>query len=69
MKTPDDKVIVFLGLLQILFMGLKLIHVIKWSWIVVFCPTWFFLGIIVIAILISIVVGILYEEVDTNKLN
>ena len=49
----------FLGLLGLLFIGLKLGHVIGWSWWLVTLPLWGPLVIVVeIIILIAIVAGI-----------
>ena len=31
----------FLGLLTLLFIGLKLTHYIDWSWVFIFMPLWF----------------------------
>ena len=45
----------FCGLLTIVFIVLKLIGIIDWSWIWVFAPIWIELILVVIIILISIV--------------
>ena len=45
----------FCGLLTIVFIVLKLLGVINWSWIWVFAPIWIELILVVIIILISIV--------------
>jgi len=47
----------FGGLLFLLFLGLKLGHVISWPWIWVFAPLWIPLGLVVLcAIIFGIVV-------------
>jgi hypothetical protein len=51
----------FLGLLTILFIGLKLGHVINWSWWWVLSPLWMPIGII---LFICMVIGILAVIVD-----
>ena len=42
----------FMGLLQIVFIVLKLVKVISWSWVWVLCPTWIPFLISIICILI-----------------
>lgn len=59
-KTSTNGGIGFLGALTILFIALKLTHVIDWSWWWVLAPLWIpvavILGIIaIVAIVISIV--------------
>lgn len=46
--------ITFFGLLQIVFIVLKLCGVIKWSWWLVLIPLWIDLGIIAVIILLII---------------
>jgi hypothetical protein len=52
----------FMGLLSLLFIGLKLGHVIDWSWWWVTCPIWigmaFWLGIFILFIGFALVIGI-----------
>ncbi len=48
----------FMGVLQIVFIVLKLVKVINWSWIWVLSPTWIPLSITVICLLI---VWIIYK--------
>lgn len=48
----------FIGVLQIVFIVLKLIRVINWSWIWVLSPTWIPLSITIICLLI---VWIIYK--------
>ena len=47
----------FFGILQVVFIALKVAKVIDWSWWLVFIPTWIQLGII---ILLIIIFGIIY---------
>ncbi len=49
----------FFGLLQILFIGLKLTGHIDWSWFVVFLPTIIPLGFGFVIIMATIIAGIL----------
>lgn len=46
----------FLGALQILFIALKLLNKITWSWWWVFCPTWIPLLILFLVIAIVVIV-------------
>lgn len=48
----------FMGILQIVFIVLKLVKVINWSWIWVLSPTWIPLSITIICLLI---VWIIYK--------
>jgi hypothetical protein len=47
-----DKVIVFLGALVLIFITLKLIGIVKWSWWWVLGPIWIPLAIILAAVVI-----------------
>lgn len=55
----------FLGALTILFIALKLTHVIDWSWWWVLAPLWIpvavVLGIIVIVVIVMLIVKIIKE--------
>ena len=44
----------FTGLLQLLFIALKLVGVIDWSWLWVLAPTWISLIIVVICLIIML---------------
>lgn len=59
-KTSTNGGIGFLGALTILFIALKLTHVIDWSWWWVLSPIWIpvavVLGIIVIAAIVMLIV-------------
>ena len=46
----------FVGLLQIVFIVLKLCKVIDWSWWWVLAPTWISFGLVAIIVLIVIIV-------------
>lgn len=46
----------FLGLLTILFIGLKLTGYIAWSWLWVLAPLWIPLAIVVVIFLVAIIV-------------
>lgn len=63
MKNNENNVNVssgigFMGVLQIVFIVLKLVKVINWSWIWVLSPTWIPLSITIICLLI---VWIIYK--------
>lgn len=45
----------FFGLLQVVFIALKVAKVINWSWWLVFLPTWIDLGICLIIIIVVVV--------------
>ena len=47
-----------LGVLQTIFIVLKLVHVIDWSWVVVFIPT--FIGLGLTMLVIGVVLLVLY---------
>ena len=51
-KSSSGAGIGFTGLLQLLFIALKLIGVINWSWLWVLSPTWISLVIVVICLII-----------------
>ena len=46
----------FFGLLQIVFIALKVAKVIDWSWWLVFLPIWIELGIIILLIIIYAII-------------
>ena len=49
----------FFGLLQVVFIALKVAKVIDWSWWLIFLPTWINIGIIIIVIFIIVVAAII----------
>lgn len=51
-KSNSGKGIGFTGALQLLFIALKLVGVINWSWLWVLSPTWISLVIVVICLII-----------------
>ena len=52
----------FLGLLQIVFIILKLCNVIDWSWMAVLIPTWISIGIVVIMIIILFIINKIIKD-------
>lgn len=52
----------FFGLLQVVFIALKVAKVINWSWWLVFLPTWIDLGICLIVIIIAIVIATILSK-------
>lgn len=55
-KETEKSGVGFLGLLALIFITLKLIRVIQWSWLWVLAPLW---GPFVIVLLILAVVGLI----------
>lgn len=51
----SSKGVGFTGLLQIVFIVLKLCGVIKWSWWAVLIPTWIGLGLIVLLVVFALI--------------
>lgn len=51
----------FLGVLQIIFIVLKLCNVLQWSWWMVFIPAYIYAGLIIILIVLSIILGQRYK--------
>ena len=45
----------FFGLLQVVFIALKVTKIINWSWWLVFLPTWIDLGLCLIVIIITLI--------------
>lgn len=61
MESQHSGGIGFTGLLQIAFIVLKLTNVIGWSWWWVLAPTWISVGIVIIAIVVGVIVGLLRD--------
>ena len=57
----------FVGLLQLVFITLKLLKVISWNWIWVLAPTW--ISIIIVGIIILVVYVIFREKKHKNREN
>ncbi len=49
----------FAGVLTIVFIVLKLTHVINWSWLWVLSPLWISLAFAILVFLVAMVVGVL----------
>lgn len=45
----------FFGLLQVIFITLKVLNLIDWSWWMVFSPTWISLLIVILAVIVLII--------------
>lgn len=52
----------FFGLLQVVFIALKVAKVIDWSWWLVFIPIWIDIGIGLIIIIIAIILTIIVKR-------
>lgn len=55
-QSSNSTGIGFSGLLTIVFITLKLTHVIKWSWWWVLSPVWISLSVFALAILVILIV-------------
>ena len=55
-KNNSNGGIGFVGLLTILFVGLRLTNVITWTWLWVLSPLWISFGLVIILLLIGIVI-------------
>lgn len=51
----------FLGVLQIIFIVLKLCNVLQWSWWMVFIPAYISAGLTIILIVIAIILSYRYK--------
>ena len=51
-KNSSSGGVSILGVLQIIFIVLKLLKVITWSWWTVFIPTWIGLGIYILCLIV-----------------
>jgi hypothetical protein len=58
-KTTQSGGIGFVGLLTILFIGLKLTGVITWSWLWVLSPIWITVVAVIALIAFFVVVGVI----------
>lgn len=52
----------FAGALFLLFLALKLCHVIDWSWWWVFSPLWGAAGIVIVVLLVLLTIAIIAGE-------
>ena len=57
----------FVGLLTIVFITLKLLGVITWSWVLVLSPIWISLAISLIVILIILVIAVIMALIDKER--
>lgn len=58
----------FFGLLQLIFITLKLLRVINWSWLLVLLPALIFGGIVLLLILIALI-ALIIDMWSTRKDN
>ena len=61
-SSPSSGGISFTGALTILFIGLKLTHVINWSWWWVLSPIWISLLIVIAFLIIFLLFAIIIEK-------
>lgn len=52
----------FCGLLTIVFIVLKLCHVIEWSWVWVLAPLWISIGISILILIICLVIMLIVDR-------
>ena len=52
----------FFGLLQIVFIALKVAKVIDWSWWLVFIPAWIDIGIFLVIVIIAIILTVITKR-------
>ena len=52
----------FFGLLQVVFIALKVAKVIDWSWWLVLIPPWIDIGIFLIIVIIAIILTIIVKR-------
>ena len=57
----------FWGLLQIVFITLKLLNVIEWSWWWVLSPTWISAALLIFLVVIFLAVAMLINDRDFKK--
>lgn len=46
-------------LLQIVFIVLKLCHIIDWQWPWVLAPTWIVIGFVIVILLLAVILGVI----------
>lgn len=61
-KTTVNGGVGFFGLLQVVFIALKVAKVIDWSWWLVFLPTWIELGLCLIVIIVALVIAVMAKK-------
>lgn len=61
-KTTVNGGVGFFGLLQVVFIALKVAKVIDWSWWLVFVPTWIELGLCLIIIIVALVIAVMAKK-------
>lgn len=61
-KENTNSGIGVLGVLQLIFLVLKLCGLINWSWLWVLAPTWIGCGLIIIALLIVLVAALVSDR-------
>jgi ABC-type antimicrobial peptide transport system permease subunit len=57
----------FFGLLGLLFIGLKLMGYLAWSWVWVLAPLWIPLALIALVILVGGIAGVLSAYADSKQ--
>ena len=57
----------FLGLLAILFITLKLLNVIQWSWLWVLLPIWIGFAIVIAILLVALFIAVIHDTQKPNE--
>lgn len=57
----------FCGLLAIVFIVLKLCHVIEWSWLWVLAPLWIPFAIVIVVLIIVAIIMIIGAMIDSKN--
>lgn len=61
MSNSSSGGIGFIGVLTIVFVALKLLHVINWAWWWILSPVWISFGVALILMIIVIFIGVLVQ--------
>lgn len=57
----------FTGALTLIFITLKLTHVIDWSWVWVLAPMWIPLALVAVILLIAFILYVVREDEHNNE--
>lgn len=57
MKNSNSGGMSMMGVLQLIFIVIKLIGAVDWSWGAVFIPTWISLGLTILAVIVSFIIN------------
>lgn len=57
----------FTGALTLIFITLKLTHVIDWSWVWVLTPIWITLALVAVILLVAFILYVVREDEHNNE--